>query len=161
MNVVRRLLRYGTVSLISTTLSMSILGALVYSQTMSATWANVVATAAGTVPSFELNRRWVWGKTGRRSAFGEVMPFWLLAGAGLALSTVAVAVVTPNVTRLGYGPTARALAADAANIAAFGSLWILQFVLLDRVLFRDAPPSPTNSATTLSRLPATSRTVHP
>jgi putative flippase GtrA len=50
MNVVRRLLRYGTGSLVSTTLSMSILGALVYFQTMSATWANVVATAAGTVP---------------------------------------------------------------------------------------------------------------
>ena len=40
---------------------------LVAGRILPAGWANVVATAAGTVPSFELNRRWVWNKTGRRS----------------------------------------------------------------------------------------------
>ena len=152
MSLIRRLLRYGTVSLVSTTLSMSILGALVYSQTMAAVWANVVATAAGTVPSFELNRRWVWGKSGRRSAMSEILPFCLLSAAGLVLSTAAVAVVTPIVTNLGYGPTARAVAADAANVAAFGSLWLVQFVVLDRVLFRTAPSAP-------AALPSMPRTV--
>ena len=86
----RRLLRYGTVSVIATLTSMAVLGALVASRTVTPGWANVVATAVGTVPSFELNRRWVWGRTGRRSLAAEVGPFALLSFVGLAVSTIAV-----------------------------------------------------------------------
>ncbi len=69
-----RLTRYAAVSAISTSVTLSLLGALVYTRAMSASWANVVATAIGTVPSFELNRRWVWAKRGRRSVVKEVVP---------------------------------------------------------------------------------------
>ena len=63
---------------------MTVLGVLVTATAMPAGLANVIATAVGTVPSFELNRRWVWRKTGKRSLRGEVGPFWVLSfrGAG-------------------------------------------------------------------------------
>ena len=83
MSRLRQWLRYGTVSIIATVTSMTVLGVLVTLTTMPAGWANVVATAVGTVPSFELNRRWVWGRTGKRSLRGEVGPFWILSFAGL------------------------------------------------------------------------------
>jgi putative flippase GtrA len=60
LSLVRKLLRYAAVSAIATSLSLTILGVLVARGTTTAGWANVIATAAGTVPSFELNRRWVW-----------------------------------------------------------------------------------------------------
>jgi putative flippase GtrA len=56
--------RYATVSAIATTVSLTILGLLVATGAMSAGWANIIATAVGTIGSFELNRRWVWGKRG-------------------------------------------------------------------------------------------------
>ena len=62
-----QLLRYRAVSLIATSTSMLVLGLLVTTRTVTAGWANLIATAVGTVPSFELNRRWVWGKHGNRS----------------------------------------------------------------------------------------------
>jgi putative flippase GtrA len=137
---VRQWLRYGTVSLIATVTSLAVLGVLVAATTTPAWLANIVATAVGTVPSFELNRRWVWGKTGTRSLRSEVGPFWALSFAGLLLSTLTVSVAAAWSASSGVDGTARTLAIEAASIAAFGSLWIAQFVILDRVLFRTRPP---------------------
>lgn len=131
----RKLLRYAGVSAVSTSVSLSLLGLLVATGTTSPGWANVIATAVGTVPSFELNRRWVWGKGGRRSV-REVGPFWVLSFSGLALSTLAVSLASRWATAAGWGLGARTLVAQAANVATFGSLWVAQFFLLDRVLFR-------------------------
>jgi putative flippase GtrA len=140
-------MRYATVSVISTGVSMCVLGGLVATATLAAGWANVVATAVGTVPSFELNRRWVWGRTGRRSLMAEIGPFCTLSFAGLALSTLAVSLAAAWATRARLGTGGRTIAAEAANVAAFGSLWVVQFVVLDRLLFRSRHTSATDAGT--------------
>ncbi len=127
--------RYACVSVISTSVSLVVLGVLVGTGALTAGWANVIATSVGTIPSFELNRRWVWGRRGHRSVLAEVGPFCALSFAGLALSTLAVHTAAGWASSAGLGAAARALAADAANVATFGTLWVIQFVLLDRVLF--------------------------
>jgi putative flippase GtrA len=99
----------------------------------------VVATAAGVGPSFELNRRWVWGKRGRRSIRREVGPFVTLTAVGLALSTVTVTMTAWWAAQLELGGTARTSAIELANLAAFGTVWLVQYVILDRLLFV-APP---------------------
>jgi putative flippase GtrA len=153
MKRVGRLVRYGAVSAVSTVVSLTVLGVLVFSRAIGAGWANVIATAAGTVPSFELNRRWVWGKTGRRSVWGEIGPFCLLSFAGLALSTAAVTIVARWATGARFDPGMRTLLVEMANVSAFGSLWIAQFVLLDRVLFGRQPATvPVTSGTAPSRV---------
>jgi putative flippase GtrA len=135
MTLVRRLVRYATVSVISTAVSLTILGVLVATNATTAEWANVVATAVGTVPSFELNRRWVWSRSGPRSLLAEIGPFCALSFAGLGISTLAVSVAAGWASSSGLGVTARTLAAEAANIASFGTLWVAQYVILDRILF--------------------------
>jgi putative flippase GtrA len=129
-----QLIRYGVVSLVSTTTSLVVLGVLVGGFAAPAACSNVVATAVGTVPSFELNRRWVWGRRGRRSVAAEVVPFCVLSFSGLVLSTFAVHVAAGATST--WSRAAHTGAVELANVIAFGSLWILQFVLLDRVLFR-------------------------
>jgi putative flippase GtrA len=138
---VRQLLRYSSVSLVSTVVGLSVLGALVATRTLSPGWANVVATAVGTVPSFELNRRWVWRRTGHRSLVREVGPFCVISFLGLAVSTLAVTTAARWAGHHGVGTTTRTAVVEAANVAAFGSLWVAQFLLLDRVLFRWRGPS--------------------
>ena len=114
------------------------LGVLVATGAMSAGWANVVATAVGTIPSFELNRRWVWGKGGRRSLLAEIGPFCALSFAGLGLSTGAVSLAAAWAGQAGFGAAGRTVAAETANMVAFGSLWIAQYLILDKVLFQPA-----------------------
>ena len=141
--LLRRLSRYAAVSAISTSVTLSLLGLLVYTKALSPGWANVVATAAGTVPSFELNRRWVWAKKTKRSLVREVVPFCALSFSGLGLSTLAVKLAAGWATGAGLGSGAVALVSQAANLATFGSLWVVQYFLLDRVLFgsRAFPPA--------------------
>jgi putative flippase GtrA len=137
--LVRKLVRYATVSAVSTVVSLTILGVLVGFNVTTAGWANVIATAIGTVPSFELNRRWVWRKSGQRSLATEIIPFCVLSFTGLALSTVAVSSAAGWASAAGFGTTARALAAGAASIGTFGVLWVAQYFILDLVLFTPAP----------------------
>src|SRR5277367_646309 len=139
-NVLRRpgrmaqLLRYSAVSGISTVTSLTILGVLVGLFGVNAVLANVLATAVGTVPSFELNRRWVWFDQSQRSVLRQVTPFCTLSFAGLVLSTLTVRFVSARTVDLSRGW--HTLAVEAANVSAYGALWVVQFVLLDRVLFR-------------------------
>jgi len=134
----RMLLRYSGVSALSTTISLTVLASLVASNATSPGWANVIATAVGTGPSFELNRRWVWSRQGRRSLTAEIVPFCALSFIALAVSTLAVSVATGWAAAVGFGSSARAMVAVTANLTAFGTMWVIQFFVLDRVLFRSA-----------------------
>jgi putative flippase GtrA len=129
------LTRYVATSAISTSVTLSLLGALVLTKTLTPGWANLVATAVGTVPSFELNRRWVWAKTGRRSLGREILPFCTLSFGGLALSTLVVSVAARWSSGAGISSAGTALVSQLANLSTFGALWVFQYLLLDRALF--------------------------
>jgi putative flippase GtrA len=136
----RRLIRYGSVSAISTAISLTLLGVLVGLLSFPAIWANVIATSIATVPSFELNRRWVWAQRGQRSLLRQATPYFLLSFTGLVLSTFAVHLASDATSA-----TSRLLhtaAVEMANVAAYGALWIIQFVLCDRILFRTPADTP-------------------
>lgn len=144
-------LRYGTVSLIATATSLTVLGVLVSATAVPAGVANVIATAVGTFPSFELNRRWVWKRTGRRSMRAELVPFWILSFTGLALSTITVSLTAAWADSAGLSGFTRTAAIEVANIAAWGSLWVAQFLILDRILFRsEVTSAPTPVAAPLT-----------
>ena len=128
-----RLIRYTAVSLVATTTSLATLAVLVGVLSLPATWSNVVATAVGTVPSFELNRRWVWTSRTRRSLRRQVVPFCALSFSGLVLSTAAVATVSAHTA--GWSRWSHTIAVEGANGTAYASLWIVQYLLLDRILF--------------------------
>ncbi len=137
---VAKLLRYSAVSGVSTVTSLSILGILVGLFGVDAVLANVVATAVGTVPSFELNRRWVWFDRSQRSVLRQVTPFCTLSFAGLVISTLTVRAASARTIDWSRGW--HTLAVEAANVSAYGALWVVQFVVLDRVLFHHPRPVP-------------------
>ncbi len=86
----KRVLKFGTVSVISTVIAQSVLF-LTYDvgHIASAMVCNVIATAVSTFPAYYLNRTWTWGKRGKSHIWREVAPFWILAFIGLVFSTLA------------------------------------------------------------------------
>jgi putative flippase GtrA len=127
--VVSRFVRYSAVSAIALPVAQVVLwlGHSVFG--IPAVVANIIAVGAGAIPSYALNRRWVWGRVGSHSFSREVVPFWMYTFFGLALSTFFVAIADRV-----WGTS---LAVAAANIAGFGVLWFSKFLLLERVLFID------------------------
>lgn len=94
--------------------------------------ANLAATMLTSIPAFALNKYWVWGKRGRAHMRREVLPFWAFTVAGWALSTGAVAIVS---TWADPHSTMQTALVMAANIAGFGTLWILKYLFLDKIMF--------------------------
>lgn len=138
----RRVARCFSVSLLTTGLSLATLAALTTSLAVTAWAANVVATAIGTVVSYHLNRRWVWSRRDASDAWHEVVPFWAMSFAGLALSTVAVAAADTWARSVHLTGEWRTLAVLTASVAGYAALWIAQFVVLERVLFAEHPARP-------------------
>jgi putative flippase GtrA len=135
----KRLVRYATVSIISTIVSFSVLG-LVYgvfrwwSEVPSTVFANLVAS----IPAYTLNRRWSWGKSGRSHVMKEVVPFWTMTVVGIVLSvlTASEAHHISDVHHLHH--FGRTVVVEGANTGAFAILWVVKFLILNR-LFRVHP----------------------
>jgi putative flippase GtrA len=135
MTLIGRLIRCATVSVGSTVASVLIIVTLAVGLGVPGSIANIVAVLATISPSYVANRRWVWKRDDRSSYTREVLPFWVMSITGLVLSTIAVGAV--DHLTAGWAATARSIALPAANLATWGALWIAQFVVLDRVIFRD------------------------
>ena len=134
----QKLSRCAGVSVITTVISLGTLAVATAGFGVAAWLANVMAVCAATFPSFTLNRRWTWGVSGPSDLRRQVLPFWGLAAAGLLLSTLAVE-LTDASGLAGAMPSAflATSAVLAAHLAGWAVLWVVQFVVLDRVLFAD------------------------
>lgn len=133
----RRFLRYSSVSVVSTTISLS--GLYIFFRVLhigTATDSNLLATAIASVPAYYLNRTWAWGKSGRSHVFREVVPFWIITILGVVLSTTAVhfAAVEAKSHHLSKG--GETLAVEFANFFTYGVLWFAKFSFFNRVLFK-------------------------
>ena len=135
-----RIFRYSMVSVVSTVVSFATLGLVfgvlhLWSEVPSAIFANSVAT----VPSYYLNRRWVWGKSGRSHLFKEVLPFWATSFVGLILATIAASYARDFSDTHQLHHFGRTVVLQGANLGAFGLLWVGKFLIFNR-LFRHHQP---------------------
>jgi putative flippase GtrA len=129
-----KVLRYGTISVVATVISLSGLFIFYRWIGLSPTWSNITATCIATVPYYYLNRRWVFKKSGRSHLTKEVLPFWTIAFVSLILSTLSVKFAGAQVHAIS-SKNVRGAILVAANLATYGILWIAKFVVFNRYLF--------------------------
>jgi putative flippase GtrA len=129
-----KLFRYTMVSVISTGVSFVVLflvfGVLkLWSEVPSTIFANAVAT----FPSYTLNRRWAWGKSGRSHLRKEVLPFWIMAAAGIAFSIVGASVAHHLGVKYGLSHAEQTVLVLVANVFSFAIFWVLKLMLFNKL----------------------------
>jgi len=122
-----RLLRYSGTSAVGVILGQTILRVCYDLFGWSGLVSNLVAFAVANIPVYHLNRSWVWDRCGRSKWRREVLPFWLVSLAGLALSSLAVGLVD--------AATNNGWFISAASIGAFGTVWLVKYAVCDQYLF--------------------------
>lgn len=132
----QKAIRYSLVSVVSVAVNQVSLFLLQFGFHWTAKSAAIAAASLGGIPSYYLNRRWAWGKTGRSHLLKEVAPFWVIAFAGLVFSTWA-ADFGESLARDHFASSRflQALTVNLFALGAFGILWVGKFVFFNKVLF--------------------------
>jgi putative flippase GtrA len=135
----KQLIRYSMVSVVSTVVSFATLtlvfGVFHFWREIGST---VFANAVATVPSYYLNRSWVWGKNGRSHLMKEILPFWTLSAVGIVVSIFGAAIARHFGIEHHLGHLQQTVVVLFANVMSFAIFWVLKFLLFNR-LFKVHP----------------------
>ncbi len=123
----RKPVRYSLVSVVAVGVSQLVLIVCSGLLDWPAVPSNLMAVSIGSIPSYSLNRSWVWGKRGGNHLWREVVPFWGFALLGLVFSTLLV--------YLAARWSDSTVVLSIANLTAFGILWVAKYLFLDALLF--------------------------
>lgn len=130
----RKLIRFTAVSAVSTAVSVIVI-ALVYGLKIikGEVEATLIGNIIGAVPSYSLNRRWTWGKTGRSHVRKELLPFWTMAVLGIAFSMVGASYAKSVVHSHHLSHLFNTGIVDGANLVSFAVFWVLKLIVFNRI----------------------------
>lgn len=106
---------------------------------LSGILANTIGALAATPASYELNRKWAWGKRGKSHMWKEVAPFWALTLIGYLASTGTVQIADSLCASHDVTGLDRAFAIMGASLFAYGVVWIAKFVVFNKLVFAEGP----------------------
>ena len=130
----RKLTRYTLVSVASTLTSIIVI-AIVYGfriipgEVEATIFGNVVAT----IPSYNLNRKWTWGKSGRSHLRKEILPFWIVAVLGIAFSILGASYARHLVHSHHWSHELATVVVVGATFVSFAVFWVLKLMIFNRI----------------------------
>ncbi|HEY2427701.1 MAG TPA: GtrA family protein [Acidimicrobiales bacterium] len=130
----RKKVRYALVSVVAVPVGTAGVAAFDVVQ-RSAGLAAILGNSVGAVPSYVLNRYWVWSKNDKNRLFAEILPFWVITLVGIGFSFYVAHETGQFTHRHHIGGVLRVTLLLVANLAGFGVLWIAKYILFNRVLF--------------------------
>jgi putative flippase GtrA len=140
--------RYTTSSVIAGVIS-SLVFLVAYWFEAAPVVASLAAFVAGAVPNFLMQRYWTWRRTGTPHPVREALPY-LATIVSTALLASLVTTVADRWVEAHVGPHGLGVfLVGAAFLGTYGVMFVLKFVLLDRLIFagrRAGTPEPTSPA---------------
>ena len=133
--IVQRLFRYSMASVVAVIVSTVCIAFFVGVVRLGAIAASTLSTVIAAVPSYEMNRKWAWGKSGRSHLWREVVPFWGLALLGWGFSTFSVKLMENYAKTHHLTHVAKTFWVTFVYVGAFGVLWVGKFILFNSVMF--------------------------
>jgi putative flippase GtrA len=129
------MLRYSMASVVSLVVSVICLAIFVGPIGMRAWVGATLATAIASIPSYYLNRKWAWGKSGKSHFMKEVVPFWGLAFLGWGFSTLCVHLMENHADQQHYSHLVKTGTVTVVYVAAFGVFWVVKYVIFNKLVF--------------------------
>jgi putative flippase GtrA len=137
----KKLIRFTSVSVISTIVSNVLIIVFFGFKLMGVVEATVLSNCIATIPAYNLNRRWTWGKSGRSHVMKEIVPFWAMSALGIVgsflFSLVAKHIVGGSYFVQPDGHKIHHLLATiivvGANLLAFAIFWVLKLLVFNRI----------------------------
>jgi putative flippase GtrA len=130
-----KLIRYALGSVVSFGVSELTLIVLFAPHLLGARGASLVASVAGLIPGYFLNRNWAWGRRGRSDFWREVVPYWVSVVVSAVAAALAIGAVNNAVADLSR--PVRTVFNAATYLAVYGVFFVLKFLLFNR-LFADS-----------------------
>jgi putative flippase GtrA len=155
---IHKFIRYSMVSVVAVVIAEVVILVCTWGFGLSGIVANTIACVAGTPVSYQLNRKWAWGKSGKSHLWREVAPFWVLTLAGFLASTGTTAWADNMTHSHDVTGLMRSLAIIGASLFAWGVVWVVKFVVFNRLVFVtrqvDQEPEPAQGGTAQRSQPA-------
>lgn len=131
----RRVWRYTVTSVVATAVSEATLVVVVVyaSGHVDASGAAVVASLAGTIPSYVMSRYWIWPEADRDHIGRQAGAFFVISVVSLVVSSLLTRLAAAHAP---LGHTAHVLVVAATYVGVYGLLRVAKFVLYQRALFR-------------------------
>ncbi|TDO67434.1 putative flippase GtrA [Kribbella sp. VKM Ac-2571] len=126
--------KYSASSVIATVVSQ-LAFALCYWFGTAAIVANLVAWISGAVPNYLLNRRWTWGRSGQK------LPYTIIVVASAVIAAV-VTSVTDHLVQPIESHAWQTVLVTGSYLATYAVLFIVKFVLFDRLVFAKTASDP-------------------
>jgi len=139
--LVRRVLRYGTGSIVATVCSQATFLILYGPVHASTTASSTLAWLAGAIPNYWLNRSWTWGRRGRPSLTRELLPYAGIILGTLGLAIIATAAVAAALDGTSITDAAQTLIVAGTYFMVYVVMFAFRFLLFDR-LFAPREPQP-------------------
>ena len=100
---------------------------------LGARGSSVVASIAGIIPGYFLNRTWTWNRRGRSDFWREVVPYWATAIFSTIVAALVIGVV--NDAFINYSRDVRTVLNATAYMVTYGVIFVGKFILFEKVLF--------------------------
>lgn len=134
--------RFATASVAAGIISTGTLLVLYGFELTSPQAASVIAYFAGAVPNYLMSRTWTWRGRGRRKPLREIVPY----AAVVATTTVTAALLTgytdEHVHLLTSLRWLQVLLVGGVFVGTYAVMFVVKFLLLDRLVFTGQRPHP-------------------
>jgi putative flippase GtrA len=129
-----RLIRYSVTSVVAFGVSECVFLVLYGTDVTNATLSAFLGNLAGTIPSYLMSRYWIWHEASRKRVGRQVVLYWAVSFATMAITSVATGVIAwmaPN------GKLAHLLVAGVGFFVVSVGLWVAKYLLYGKIIFVD------------------------
>jgi putative flippase GtrA len=130
----KKIVRFTTVSAVSTVTSFGSISILYGLKIIPGViWATLVGNVIASLPAYQLNRRWTWGKRGRSHWRKEILPFWIMTALGIGVSQLGAFWARHEVRAHHWSHLTNTALVSFTNLASFAIFWVLKMMVFNRI----------------------------